>query len=354
MKQHFLLMISMIFFTSINAQITIQSSDVIDIGFVADQTTDTLPDPSILEGGVGNINWDFSILKPGEDGQYVFLDPTSTPYFSSFPEANLASRVETELYAYMVKDNDKIEIIGVEGTLDVLGFPIQGKLDVTPGQSLIRFPATFGDTYDETVVQQGQVPGSSVGLPTIDSIRVVNTVERAVDIDAWGEMTIPAGVFNTIRSSETETTSSQVYFYSSGVWIPQGAPQVETLVYYNWWTIDDDGLAFPVVQMVYDPASASRTVTYLESLTAVTNIFTTEATLYPNPAKDYLNIDFDEPFTGKVEVFNLSGQKQLTMQLANSYSAKINLASCSTGFHIILLKGINNDLAGFKKFEIFR
>ena len=336
-----------------HSQITINSSDIIAIGFVADQTTDTLPDASILEGGVGNIDWDISNLKNGEDGQFVFFEPGTTPYSSSFPTSNLTSLIGPELYAYMVKDDDKIEIIGIEGAIDAFGFPIQGKLELTPGQSLIRFPANYEDEYEETVVQQGEVTGAEVGLPSLDSIRLLNTVDRSVKIDAYGTMEIPSGSYETLRSSETEVTTQEVFFFSNGVWVPQGE-SVDTVINYNWWTKDDDGLAYPVVQMIFNPAENTRTVTWLLLLTNDKNIFQEEANLYPNPASDYLNIEFKDSFSGQLELYNLNGQMIISKKLTDVRIENFNISSCVGGSYLLVLRNELGQFAGYEKVEIVR
>lgn len=355
MKQSFLLLFfCSILLGTVNSQITINSDNIIAIGYVADQTTDTLPDASILEGGVGNIDWDFSMLKQGEDGQFVFFHPDSTPYAASFPTANLSSKVEDGLFAYMVKNTDKIEIIGVEGTQTISGFPLEGKLTLTPGQSLIRFPATYEDEYSETVVQKGQVTGAEVGFPSFDSIRYEVTVVRNVKIDAYGTMTTPSGNYDVLRSSENETSTTVVYSLNSGNWTVLYALPADNVINYNWWTLDGENLAYPVVQMIYNPNSGTRSITWLQTLTDVKNIFQTEATLFPNPTADFVNIEFKEPFSGQIAVYNLNGQLVISQKVENSTNEKIGIQICSQGTHIVIIRNDLGQFAGYQKIEVIR
>lgn len=354
MKKSFLL--NLLFFFTIGitySQITINSEDIIAIGFVADQTTDTLPDPSILEGGVGNINWDFTALNDQLAAQFIFFHPDSTPYAASFPNANLASEIEPDLFAYMVQDDEKIEVIGIEGFQEFAGFGVQGKITVTPGQSLIRFPATFGDQYQETVEQQGQVPGSDVGFPTIDSIRITSTVKRNIEIDAYGTMETPSGIYNTIRSTETETTESIVENLNNGQWVPFFPLSPDTLINYSWWTIEN-GLAFPVVQLEYDPINETRQVVWLKELISSVKDFELKANLYPNPATDFLNIEFKEEFSGKIEIYSFYGHRLYASNIQNAYSEKINISEFNSGMYILLLRDKYNNPVGINKIEIVK
>lgn len=338
----------------VNSQITINSNNIIAIGYVADQTTDTLPDAAILEGGVGNINWDFSMLQQGEDGQFVFFHPDSTPYSASFPMANLSSRIEDGLFAYMVKDNDKIEIIGIEGTQTISGFPLEGKLTLTPGQSLIRFPAAYEDEYSETIVQKGQVTGAEVGFPSFDSIRLEVSVVRNVKIDAYGTMTTPSGNYDVLRSTENETSTTIVYSLNSGNWTVLYALPADNIINYNWWTLDGEGLAYPVVQMIHDPAEGTREVTWLQTLTDVKNLFETEASLFPNPTSDYVNIEFKEPFTGQIAIYNLNGQSIISKQVENTTADRVYINNCSVGTHIVVLRNDLGQFAGYQKIQVIK
>ncbi|MEO1257863.1 MAG: T9SS type A sorting domain-containing protein [Bacteroidota bacterium] len=351
-KSILLLLFSGFSFFYLHSQITINSDDIIAVDFVANQTTDTLPDPSILEGGVGQTTWDFTALKDELAAQFVFFEPESTPYAASFPSSNLALEIEPELFAYMIQDDEKIEVIGIEGFQDFAGFALTGKLTVTPGQSLIRFPATFGDQYQEVVVQQGQVPGSDVGFPTIDSVRLTSTVTRIVEIDAYGIMETPVGSYNTIRSTETETTEAVVENLNNGQWVPFFDLSPDTLINYNWWTIED-GLAFPVVQLEFDPANGTREVVWLQELISSVKDFEIHANLYPNPASDYLQIDFIELMDGSIELYNLNGTLAQQLKINRQHNHKIDVSSLQPGVFILLLRDDSNKAIGAKKVEIF-
>ncbi len=357
MKQFLLLILSLTLFTfGAQGQIVINADDIAPTGVVAQQTIDENPDPSILEGGVGNIDWDFSLLADGVSSTFVFLEPIETPYAASFPTANLASEVDGNVYAYMIMDDQKIEIIGIEGELIYLGQAIQGKLEFTPGQSLIRFPATFGDNYTETITQFAQVPGSDVGFPQFDSVRLITTVDREVEIDAYGMMTTPAGTYETIRSTETEITSNEAFVLSSGVWNLLPPTDPDTTINFNWWAIDNNN-GFPVVQLELDPATGDRQVTWLKEFSTSTNTneaYSIEMEVYPNPGSAYLNVEFPEPFSGNFEIFDMQGKQLWTGTATNSIFEKLDITGLSPGNYVLVFKENTGDHSGFKKFEVVK
>ena len=354
MKKSFLLSIVLsLIFTSTQSQIIIHSDDIAAIGYIAAQGIDETPDASITEGGFGNINWDFNALEAELLDTFFFLDPAATPYMDSFPTSNLASKIDSELHAYMIKDQDKIEVIGIGGTRDLLGLAIEGALYVNPGQSLIRFPATYGDTYQETVVQTGQVTGAQLGLPTVDSVRLIDTVIRSVEIDAYGMMTIQSGTYETLRSTETEISLADVYTLNNGAWQYEYSLSPDTLISYNWWTLEN-GSAFPVVQMEYDPTDDIRTVTWLRNLTNTENLFNKGASLFPNPACDYVNLDLPEPFYGTAVLVNVNGKQVANEQITGQSSLQVRLSNINSGVYVVVLRNEEGKMVGHKKINIFR
>jgi len=68
--------------------------------------------------------------------------------------------------------------------------------------------------------------------------------------------------------------------------------------------------------------------------------------MYPNPASDVLNISAQSTIN-TVEIFNVLGQKVITMQVENT-SAEINVSNLNAGIYLIKYE-INNSIST-KKF----
>lgn len=307
------------------------------------------PDSSIQPGIAGMQTWDFTGLKDQESGTFVFLEPANTPYFSRFPNANLAAQLDTFTYFYMNRTDDVIEVLGIYGTFEYQGLSLETGVNVVPPQSLIRFPASFGNSYSDEVNQIISVEGSSIGAP-FDSVRTVNNVKREIHIDAFGEMMTPNGQFETIRSSEQEITVLRTYIYDSG-WILVDTSQPDTIINYNWWT-NQNGLGFPVVQIEYSPADDTREVTWLtEFLVGTKEAYTLPFQLYPNPATNWMAVQFDNPYQGSFDIIDISGSVVLQGKI-NNQREDISLPNLHPGMYLLLIKNQNGNLSGFKKFEI--
>ncbi len=355
MKSFFHILACLFLFSfSASSQITIHSTNINPVGFVAGQATDTLPDASIQPDGTGLQNWDFTALQRGEAFSTLFPAPAGTPYFGLFPTANIAAFVsEANTYVYFEMTPERLSIIGSYGFFSFDTLSVNTGIVFTQKQSVIRFPANFNDAYTENSQAVVTLAGSLVGVP-YDSVRLVSNYIRDVKIDAYGQMTTPDGNYETLRSTETETKTDSVYIKSGPVWFPLLGFSPTTLVYYNWWT-SDLNLSFPVVQLVYNPNSGKSNVSWLtDYISSASEKFAgLELNLYPNPGSDLLNVSLPDEFTGTVEIYDLNGRMQLRLPFQGA-NEQLNLQALVSGSYVLVLKNKNGSPAGSKRFEIIR
>lgn len=64
-------------------------------------------------------------------------------------------------------------------------------------------------------------------------------------------------------------------------------------------------------------------------------------TVFPNPAEDFINLQFKIDFTGKIEIFDLVGRKVFEQILKNQNKKKINIEALQKGIYIIKISGKN-------------
>ncbi len=95
---------------------------------------------------------------------------------------------------------------------------------------------------------------------------------------------------------------------------------------------------------VTDGVDSSNTVnmTINVSSTGFEDINNSSITIYPNPVKDIINVNYDKEFS--MEIFNVLGEKTLV-----SKHAVTNVLSLPTGIYIILIKDKENKLIKYKK-----
>lgn len=358
MKKFFFSLAGFLFFTlSAQAQITINAADITPIGVTAWQSHDTLPDASIQPGGTGMQNWDFTALQDHDRDTLVFSEPSATPYTSAFPSANIAVKFDTAIYIYFEKTDQRLNLLGTYGTLAYDTVEVTTSIHYQPAQSAVRFPATYGDDYPETVRSFAQLSGDMIPISfpfQVDSVRLTTHIERQVKIDAYGQLVTPLGSFETLRSLETESRADSIYFKSGSTWFPYELGDPDTTIYYNWWT-NQNGLGFPVVQLQTSPGSSSFEASWLSDYVTGTRDYPQwlSISVSPNPAFNLLTVELPGNFTGRAEVYDLNGQTRMTARLMNSIE-KLDVQTLNAGTYILVLRDEKGKMAGFKKFEVIR
>lgn len=351
MKQ-LLLLLSFLPLSYLNAQITISSDDIKPLNVVAFQAEDDGPDASILPGGTGEQTWDFTALSDADGTlEFSFVDPSTTPYTAEFPNSNIAS-VEDMNYFYLTQTDNELTLDGTFGDFEYNGFTVTTLAKITPPQTYLKFPATNGDSFTETIEQSAQGLGSDIGLP-FDSVRLVRTVVRTVTIDAYGMITTPLGTFEAIRSTENEVSSGELLALSAGVWSSvQPLPSDEQNIY-NWWT-QDGNFGFPVVQLQTDDAGAVTGANWVtDFVSSSEEVFDLQFSLYPNPAPSEFVVEFPEFFNGSIEVVNLNGQTVLQKVVSNQ-KENITTDKMVSGSYILLVKNETGKMTAAKRFEVIK
>lgn len=88
-------------------------------------------------------------------------------------------------------------------------------------------------------------------------------------------------------------------------------------------------------------------VNYLETVGIEDNIQIEEIELYPNPATDYIYLQFGEDNVSRIQIFNLSGQVVST-ELVQGYNHTLNVYSYPQGTYIVKIYGKNGGVLSTK------
>lgn len=219
---------------------------------------------NINPGNAGaNQVWDFSGLQPlpGITTEWM-VSPSSTPFGSAFPTANLVEKYSDGRFVYVNKSGNQNYLVGFADTTSP--YPPTSFPDP---MLFAQRPLVFGTVVTDTFTLAGS---PATGIITIDP-------------DAWGTLILPYGTFNNVL--RVKITEVHPWF---------------TSIVYTWF----DGVhASALLKMDSEP-----TVEYLVS--EITGIENHEESirfsLYPNPAGQYCVFRSDHE--GELIVYNLSGQ----------------------------------------------
>ncbi|MEY3052979.1 MAG: Secretion system C-terminal sorting domain [Bacteroidota bacterium] len=336
-------------------QISILASDIDPIGLQGFQSRDSFPDSSIQPGGPGQQTWDFSALKDQSSDTLTALVPAGTPFSDIYPDADIAVRRNNDLFVYLRKEDNQLQLLGITGKLLYQTFTVEGSLTFDPQQTILAFPAVWDAGFTESVRSTIQVPGSVIGS-TFDSLRLRSHTIREVVYDAYGNLKTPAGEYETLRARETESGVDSVYILSGGIWFPLQASEKDTVVYYNWWT-NQGGLGFPLVQVESDPSGAIKLVSWLRDVITAERGTSSPASIlevFPNPARSELTVFFPEGKAGdRLSLLDLSGKEVLRQPLAEGRST-YPLSGLAPGGHLVVITDASGNLRAFRKIQVVR
>ena len=262
-------------FLSLNeakSQITLSLPDYASIGDSLVRGVDTIAPLALSVGGVGAQTWDFTTIQIDYLDSIDFIDPSTTSGAADFTASNLAYGTDPIYY-----QNTSVSNVTVDGSYgaDPFGAGLQVSLVNNPTHKLIEFPSTDGSSFTDASAYITTIDAAPLALPVpnIDSIRLSHNSYITSVIDAYGNVSTPAGTFNSLRQFYTETTIDSIWAYCSDpagcnvfvATLPFGwgfvpsqvtqlsigldNPGIDTSYLYKWWT---NGQNLPIAELETD------------------------------------------------------------------------------------------------------
>ena len=228
------ILLALICTTSTIAQVTLTADDLPPFGFVLQSGQDTLL--TDLELGMPSDqaqSWDFTGLDVDETITNTVVMPSQTPNGDQFPTATFAFEGDEGLYSYVELQEEALLALGgssplPDGSVATLAFD--------PPQQLLTVPATYGSMFSAPFRFELVVDGSAFN---VDSVRVTSTGTITGEIDAFGEVTVPAGTFPALRQRTEIIATDSIFAQIFGNFVLVDATP-DTTVSYEWW--GQDGL----------------------------------------------------------------------------------------------------------------
>lgn len=254
-----ILYIFLLFPFFLNAQITVTSSNLPNIGdtvILAEDFGGYFPG---LSGA--NQNWDFSNALGTPEMLLGFIDPLLTPYPNTFPSSNICVQVDSSAYYYL---NTSVNGLAAVGFVDAgIVYPWNDMLLPTP----LNYLDTINNTqilYEWDTVFSPAVPAIFFGGPTgpyvVDSIKQIYGNTEKYIVDGWGQVQLPNATFDALRVFETsfdfDNTMYKVTDTITGAFQWYQDPASGT--YWNesryTWRTNDSTVHFSLVEIETDSA----------------------------------------------------------------------------------------------------
>jgi Secretion system C-terminal sorting domain len=339
MKKNILLGV-LLFLSSLTfSQITITQNDVIDVGDYIITKEDTMPLPAINPGSAGiNQTWDFSTLQQHNIDTLGFDLPSTTTYYSYFPNANICGKDTTGGGYYIQKNAQCLTIEGFAGTVDLQGVPTQVIAPFQPADTIIKFPLNYLDWGHGGHVEIDQIEyvGMNIGGFMIDSAHVKTSKKKSFVVDAWGNLTTPIGTYSVLRQNTQEIEIDSIWILPqlTQTWTLYQAT-ADTFKMYSWFA---HNMGLQLVEMEWDEASsAAVTVSWL-SETNHNSIFETKPMnleVYPNPTSSMLFVNFKENSSGTIRIYDVKGSLLLIDNIFNEKAKVVDVTSLVKGMYIV-------------------
>ena len=339
MKKFIFLIIACLAIQIAHTQITINNNNFLNAGYYAVMATDTALTTQISPGPAGpNQNWDFSALTLLFKDTTWFLMPDWTPYANQFPNSNFAGfGMGENMYLYFYRDNSELSLLGTVMYSSDLGDTVF--VPIVPKDPIIKFPANFNDSYTDNFDRIIKIASP---FPQYDSLKMLMATAKTTTIDGWGTITTPLGAFSSLRSKDYIIQNTQVLVLFAGVWTMLTS-EVDTSYSYTWWS-DDPTTGFPVLEMYMDENNMFvDNYSYLAEpgmMNIPDNNSGISFQVYPNPARDFITIDFEKNTSANIELINISGQivKKYDFRGAKS---ELNIESLPEGIYTLIIRENN-------------
>ena len=288
------------------SQITIDQNDMPNPGDTI-RTSTTYNIGAIDFEVTGNdFTWDFSGLIPFSQSVDTFVSVSETPWLYKvvfLSCSNLAKKLQsfdqfpgiqvTDAYEFYKNSSSEYKYVGYGVTLNEI--PIPNKFDEP--DVIYHFPLNIGNIDSSFSSHEMDIPG--IGY----SGGWKNRVNHA---DGWGTLITPYGSFETLRVKSEITQYDSIYVDSLG-----GFPVYRNYTEYKWLgtnfglplcTVTDDGI---LTEIVYIDSVRNLIIGIAPRYSKNNNIC-----IYPNPAKDKINIEvlIEESAYTVIKLLSVNGE----------------------------------------------
>jgi hypothetical protein len=336
MKKLYLGLIFIALFGTLQAQVTITSSDMPVSGdMISMRTTNSVNGLNYTNTG-SNFVWDFSTLTGTADVIDTFMNVSSTTvsYYTFFflladqtHKATVAQKQSipsipgvpiSDGYSFQKNSNSEYSEVGVGLTISGIAVPL--KFDNPDVR--YKFPITYGTTDSTDSKYSASVPG----LGYYGEKR-----HRANFVDGWGVLYLPYDTFNVIRVKSTVQNIDSLYLDT--ISMPFKIPR--NVTEYKWLT---PGHHLPVLQI--DNNGLTISVRYFSSKPigyGISDIYNSDAfSIFPNPTTDILTVILmDYAAENQISIADISGKEVYRKIFTNEYKMDIPVNNLAKGLYFI-------------------
>jgi PKD repeat protein len=217
---------------------------------------DTLPLPAINFGSKGaNQTYDFSNLVYVLQDTINYYTPNATQ-LTNVPGCDDAITTDSITFLFTKTTSAKYSLLGFQGVIS--GSVLSAAYSTAP--DLYHFPTQYNGNYSGSYYLQKTVPGSQVGQPGVNAVRLTINGNYTDTVDGWGKAITPIGAYKCLRikRKDTQTTLIEAQLIS-GFPFSTVSTKTATTTHYTYPTKETKG---SVVSFDYDSLDNVTGVSY--------------------------------------------------------------------------------------------
>jgi len=295
-----------------------------------------------------NFTWNFSTLEPTSQGVRSFKAAFQTPYAFFFFGINEYGEkiadtvgagpiVMTKYYNYYKKQSSPVNAFIADGVgITFSSVPIPSYY--SDKDELYHFPMTY-PKYDSTSFKFSTATNTNVPF------KYIKTGYRVTTVDGWGSVITPSGTATCLRLITTQYSIDSIK-YNAGPF-SFGFPNNQRS--YQWLTLGDKipylEISGTLAGNSFTPTQAKfrdfpRTIVGIKEQEDVSGM-----SMYPNPVKDILYLNFKGNEKYNIEISGINGQliSAEAIEPINTGFRGINVAGLQQGLYIIKVNQNTNN-----------
>ena len=308
MKQFYLTLSSLAFFSVVFSQPLIQSTDLnpsIGETFTMHSSNYVDPGPS-----GNNVVWDLSSMGIGTTYSTTFEAANS-----NFPSSNITMNAANQSYVYCQYNSSGQSVYGQMVGSTVITF--------SDAQKLIQFPINtsmnFTDAFSATFVSSGY--------------NFVRSGSSSVSCDGYGTLTTPNGTYTNVARVKTIQNYTDVYSLGTITY---------SVTAYAWYLAN---VHLQLASVTTFNNSVQGTQSYGEYQSG-TNLGVNENEsnlfkIYPNPFSSEITVN-NVSQVEKIEIINLNGQVEKEIS-SNNLTETLNLNDLNNGIYLMKIYTKNGE-----------
>ncbi|MBE9491949.1 MAG: T9SS type A sorting domain-containing protein [Bacteroidetes bacterium] len=276
-----------------------------------------------------NVTWDFSVLTNTGVMQVNAVDPATTGYGGDFPEANIAMDYLTGVYSFGIGNTTGFYDVGM--VADTGGGEAL-LIHYTDSRQFMSYPFTYNNSFLDTYYAEY----------TLVADIIVNG-NMTITADAYGTLILPTGTVNNVLRIKNITTEIDSFFFAT-IFVYANIINRED---YTWYT---DSYNNPIFNIHISDLNGtiSKSAYYSEGGSSIEDLnlgLVSDLRVYPNPASDHININFElaEASDIRLSIFNQLGQQVWVMNkvydLSGTQSENIEIGQLPRGIYYLYLSG---------------